>query len=120
MPPTYRLIFVTFFSCWLLLNGSIAAQATPLRESLVLHDESRGRAIPAELYFPSTASGCRNNHTCPVAFISSGYGQNANAYSFIAKTLNEAGYLVVSVLDELPSDPKLAGEGKFLALRMPI
>jgi hypothetical protein len=75
MSLTHKPMFVGLFWFWLALNGPIAAQVTPLSESIVLHTESRARTISAELYFRSDASGCRGNKICSVALVSGGYRQ---------------------------------------------
>jgi hypothetical protein len=87
--------------------------------SLTLFDQSRLREIPIELHFPAKLTQCSAAQPCPVAIISAGYQVKPSAYSFIASTLNDLDYLVVTVQHELPSDPPLATSGDLFANRSP-
>ena len=89
------------------------------QSSLVLFDVSRQRPIPVEIYLPARAPRCTLAHPCPVALISAGYGISHKNYAFIASSLNQLGYLVVAVQQELPSDPPLATDGDLYAARTP-
>ncbi|RQO53485.1 alpha/beta hydrolase [Paucibacter sp. KBW04] len=88
-------------------------------ESLLLHDVSRQRDVPVQLYHPPTEVACQAPGECPVALLSPGYGESHLAYSFLAKALNNAGVLVVSLQQDLPSDAPLPREGDLLTLRAP-
>lgn len=105
----------------LMLNGCASGQlgeASP-QSTIRLFDKARGRPIPVELYLPSNAFSCSAAHPCPTAIISPGYGISPKSYSFIASALSTLGYLVMSVQQELPSDPPLVTEGDLFAGRTP-
>jgi pimeloyl-ACP methyl ester carboxylesterase len=55
-----------------------------------------------------------------VAIISGGYGVGYSEYSFVANMLNDLNYTVVSIQNDLPTDPPLPSDGDLYALRMPI
>jgi len=102
------------------LPAAAAAQAqapTPLQRSLF--DGERHRAIALDLYFPPHASRCGQPGLCPVVFFSAGYGIGIGEYAFVAAALNELGYLMVSVGQELPGDPPMASKGDLFKLRSP-
>lgn len=80
-------------------------------------DPSRDREIPIETYFPDNAVNCSPTARCAVAMLSAGYGVSHKDYQFLTKTLNRAGYLVVAVGHELPSDPPLSVEGSLYETR---
>lgn len=98
----------------------LTADAQPRRQSLVLHDPDRARAIPVELYFPASPHRCTRERSCPVAFISPGYGLPHTGYSFVAEPLTRTGHLVVAIRHDLPSDPALATTGNLFEARSPI
>jgi pimeloyl-ACP methyl ester carboxylesterase len=56
---------------------------------------------------------------CPVAFISPGYEGTADAYSFLAKALNEVGFLVIGVQHELSTDTPMPLGGDIQTVRSP-
>lgn len=91
----------------------------PLESSITLHDSARERDVPLELYFPATSTPCSAAQPCPVAFLSPGYGLPHTAYSFIAATLNDLGYLVVAIRNQLPSDPPIPAGGNPRETRAP-
>ncbi len=103
-----------------LLVGCASPGKLPIRESAItLHDGTRQRDIPVQLYFPARSAPCSAARPCPVAFLSPGYGLPHTAYSFIADALNDLGYLVVAIQNQLPSDPPLATSGNLQELRAP-
>ncbi len=81
------------------------------QESLNLYDKERLRLVPVQLYFPADVSKCTPAKQCSVAFLGPGYGVSHLHYSFIANTLADIGYLVVSVQHQLPSDPPFVSSG---------
>lgn len=91
----------------------------PSLSSLTLFDKSRLREVPIELHFPEKLTECSPAKPCPVAIMSAGYQVKHSAYSFAASTLNDLGYLVVTVQHELPSDPPLATSGDLFTNRSP-
>lgn len=79
-----------------------AASAATL--DLTLQDQARQRAIPIELSLPAVPC---TKAPCPVALLSGGYGNGYKEYRFLVEELNRAGWLVVSVDHQLPTDAKL-------------
>lgn len=92
----------------------IPVQAAEYR---VLSDRERDRDVPIKISYPVDVSFCTDDNLCPVAFLSSGYGVPYDKYSFVANTLNKAGYLVVAIQHELPGDPPLAVTGDLYSER---
>lgn len=102
------------------LIGGAPIDTLPARESsITLRDDARERNIPLELYFPAPSTPCSATQPCPVAFLSPGYGLPHTAYAFIAATLNDLGYLVVAIQNQLPSDPPLPTHGNLRETRAP-
>jgi len=89
--------------------GSIQAE--------IIYDKSRDRNIPINISYPIDKKSCSMELKCSVAFLSAGYGVSHTKYSFLAKQLNELGYLVVAVAHELPQDPSLSIEGNLYETR---
>ncbi len=88
-------------------------------QSIELWDARRERRIPLQLSFPVGQRDCTRTRPCPVAFVSPGYGLAHTDYSYIARALASAGYLVVAIQHDLPTDPALARTGDLFASRMP-
>lgn len=88
-------------------------------EPLVLTDPARQRRVPIALYRPE-AGRCDPPGRCRVVLLSPGYGLAHTDYGFLANGLAAAGYLVVAIRHDLPSDPPLARTGDLMANRMPI
>lgn len=104
----------------LLLTGCASIDTAPSRQSsITLHDKTRDRDIPIELYFPAAPADCSTAKPCLVAFLSPGYGMPHTAYSFIASTLNDQGYLVVAIQNQSPNDPPLPSQGNLRKARTP-
>ena len=104
------------------LEGCAAAHSSrqaASHSSQRLFDPARQRPIVVEVYLPEAAATCTKTHRCPTALLSAGYGIDHGHYSFAASALTELGYLVVSVQQELPSDPPLPTEGDLFAARTP-
>ncbi|QZO15050.1 alpha/beta hydrolase [Pseudoalteromonas piscicida] len=80
-------------------------------------DPARDRAIPVEIHQPSNTDNCSTTALCPVALLSAGYGVSHTEYQFLVKTLNQAGYLVITVGHELATDPPLSVEGNLYETR---
>ena len=93
----------------------LAASAATL--DLTLQDQARQRAVPVELSFP--AAPC-TTAPCPVALLSAGYGIGHKEYRFLVEELNRAGWLVVSVEHQLPTDAKLDRNGDIVAQMKPM
>jgi hypothetical protein len=93
-------------TCWM---NSVNAES--------IYDESRNRAIPIEITFPSNSEKCSTQSKCPVVFLSAGYGISHLQYTFIAKQLNKLDFLVVAIGHELPSDPALSLAGDLYETR---
>lgn len=83
---------------------SAASTASAATLDLTLHDQARQREIPIELSLP--AAPC-TRAPCPVALLSAGYGNGYKEYHFLVDALNKAGWLVVSIDHQLPTDAKL-------------
>ncbi|MFC0676298.1 hypothetical protein ACFFGH_00350 [Lysobacter korlensis] len=98
-------------------GSAVAAQLDV--EAITLVDRSRARHVSVRLHFPVEASPCLAQRSCPVAFISPGYGIPHTRYSFIADTLAAQGYLAVAIQHDLPSDPPLNSKGDLVTIRTP-
>lgn len=105
--------------CSLLLGGCASAPQLRVDDTKhsLLYDSSRNRAIPLVVYFNQFPEKCTMQHLCPVALISPDAGVSDQAYSFIAKTLNSLNFLVVSLQQNLPTDPPLPTQGNLYTLR---
>lgn len=88
-------------------------------EAMVLTDTVRGRDVAVQLYFPIGDHGCVESRSCPVAFLSPGYGLPHTSYSFLAEVLSARGYLSVAIQHDLPTDPPLTGKGNLVEVRTP-
>lgn len=96
------------------VNGGIA------REPVELLDHARQRPVPVALYLPGQHRRCTPAKPCPIVFLSPGYGLRHTDYSFIADALAKAGYLVIAIQHDLPSDPALSQTGDLIAARTPM
>lgn len=104
---------------WLPLVVALSVSAnSPIEEELVVYDESRNRHIPILVNAPQTTS-CAHTSPCPVALLSAGYGVSHTRYRFITNTLNQLGYLVVSIGHELKGDPPLGKGANLFHARSP-
>lgn len=95
----------------------IIASSASIANAEIIYDESRDRNIPIEVTVPQTAKNCKNESECPVALLSAGYGVHHLKYTFLAKQLNDLGYLVVAIGHELPNDPPLSTSGNLFETR---
>lgn len=88
-----------------------------LEYETTLFDTARQRQIPVAVYSPQDEGGCG------VVIFSHGYGINKGGdfkkYSHITKKLAEAGYFVISVQHELPTDDLLSMKGDLFKTRLP-
>ena len=98
------IIPITSASALSLAIGAAMPAASAATLELTLQDQARQRAIPIELSLP--AAPC-TKAPCPVALLSGGYGNGYKEYRFLVEELNRAGWLVVSVDHQLPTDAKL-------------
>jgi hypothetical protein len=89
-------------------------------EFVRLRDVNRARDVPIQVSFGRRLGLCTVTRRCPVAIISGGYGVGYGEYSFVANMLTELNYTVVSIQNDLPTDPPLPSDGDLYALRMPI
>jgi pimeloyl-ACP methyl ester carboxylesterase len=110
MPFSKTLFALLFLACGFVLHA--ADQRKPYESSFF--DESRKREIPVLIYPALTGK-----EATKLAVISGGNGMAPSAYGFIARTLGDRGYLVVSVQHQLPIDAPLAMSGDLYALRKP-
>ena len=102
-----------------LLAGCTSRSPSPNEFSATLYDQHRLRVVPVKLYFPDRATLCTATSTCPTALLGPGYGVDHTHYSFIAKALNDLGYLVVAIQNQLPNDPDMPRGKNITALRRP-
>lgn len=103
----------------LVATGGAVATSGSHAKSATLTDQERGRDVPVHVYLPAQTHACVAKASCPVAFISPGYGVPHTSYSFLADALTAQGYLVVAVQHDLPTDPPLTGKGDLVAIRTP-
>lgn len=82
-----------------------------------VYDESRDRYIPIEVSHPNGQEHCQVSQQCSVALLSAGYGVSHTKYGFLAKQLNQLGYMVVAIGHELESDPPLSLSGNLYETR---
>lgn len=90
-------------------------------ENLELVDKARNRLVPVATYVSDEAKGKADAGIVklPVVILSHGYKAKNTEYSFVAHSLAEQGYFVVSIQHELPDDPELPRTGNLFELRMP-
>ena len=109
-----------FLLAKLLLGSSIAAQDTlPIRpDTLTWLDSTRHRPVPVAFYHTTGADTGK-----PVVLLSHGYNENHPGsylhYSHLAEALANAGWYVVSVQHELPTDEPLPLTGVAQVVRRP-
>ncbi len=100
-------------------NHAGAATAPDTRDTLTLFDSARSRAIPIAIYPPA---GKAVTHP-PLVILSHGYWPDRNdiylGYSYIAETLAAAGYFVVSIQHDLPTDERIPTQGVPQVVRRP-
>lgn len=105
----------TWTLCFLLLQA-VAILSQP--DTLTYFDRSRERSVPVALYHRGPITSDQQ-----LVLLSHGYGENQpgsyRAYSYLADALAEAGYLVVSIQHELPTDEPLDFNGPARVVRMP-
>lgn len=88
------------------------------REEIVWLDKSRNRQIPAAIYTNKSYNSSQRKKQ-ELVIISPGYlGRNTD-YSYIAKNLATAGYLVVTIQNDLPTDPPIPTTGNIYQARLP-
>lgn len=106
---------LVFLGC----SSSVPKAASNL-EFVRLRDPSRARDVPIEVSFGRRFGLCTVAHQCPVAIVSGGYGVSYVEYSFVTKMLTELNYTVVSIQNDLATDPPLPSNRDLYRLRMPI
>ena len=87
-------------------------------ENITIRDSVRDRSIPIEINFPIEYENCTHQKRCQVAFVSAGNHVPFTKYKFITKSLNEHGYMTVSIDHELPNDPPLSKTGDLYQTRI--
>ena len=107
-----------YFRCDETREVSTAA-TQPHSTPMALTDAKRGRELQVEIYFPVAGSACVSQDSCPVVFVSPGYGIPHTSYSFLGNALAQQGRLVIAVQHDLPSDPPLGGQGDLVKVRTP-
>ena len=85
-------------------------------DSLRLLDTVRNRIVPVTLYF---AAGGATGKPQKIALLNHGYGGKNTDYSFVARTLVDAGYYVASIQHELPTDAPMPTTGNLYTVRKP-
>lgn len=97
-----------------------SAQPSVISESLSVYDSARSRRIGVQMY---TSARKVQRPANRVVMLSAGYSErdttSHRGYSFIANSLAERGFIVLSVQHELPNDEPIATEGNIYELRMP-
>ncbi len=96
--------------------GQMAHAQSP--ELITWQDTGRARSIPVAVHHPlGTTVGA------PIVVFSHGYGENRPgsylAYGYLLEALAEAGWFVLSIQHELPTDPPLDFNGPARVVRMP-
>ncbi|MBK9513890.1 MAG: alpha/beta hydrolase [Flavobacteriales bacterium] len=96
--------------------GQMALAQSPAL--ITWQDTGRARSIPVAIHQPvGTTVGA------PIVVFSHGYGENQSgsylAYGYLLEALAEAGWFVLSIQHELPTDPPLDFNGPARVVRMP-
>jgi pimeloyl-ACP methyl ester carboxylesterase len=81
-----------------------------------LYDAPRDRRVPVVVYEPAAAS-CSSR--CKVLVFGTGYLAAPSDYSFLLQALANAGYLVVAVQHDLPTDDRMPNTGNIVRDRTP-
>jgi predicted dienelactone hydrolase len=102
----------------LLLVRALGLAMAQAPELITWQDSSRSRSIPVAIHpAHGTAVGA------PIVLFSHGYGENQPgsylAYSYLLEALAEAGWFVLSIQHELPTDAPLEFNGPARVVRMP-
>lgn len=82
----------------------------------ILRDEARGRDVPLWVDEPAA---CTAASPCPVVLLSPGWGIPATGYRFLVDGLVRAGFAVVAVQDQLPTDAPMPNTGDLHRDRTP-
>ncbi len=105
-----RVFAILAFLCILAVGEYVVVSRFAIRhEDLSLFDASRQRPIPVDVAVRRDYEAKANLGLwkLPLAIISNGNTVNVTEYSFLANVLASRGYLVVSIQQDLPSDPPL-------------
>lgn len=91
----------------------VAGKLAIRHERLDLFDTARNREVPVDLYVRRDKETAADAHLAvlPVAIVLHGNTVRNTEYSFIANALAARGYLVASIQNDLPGDPKLSMQG---------
>lgn len=97
------------------IGSELGCTAGVVSKSDYVHDASRNRDIPIEIYY---RDGEQPTQQEPV-LLSAGYGCSSTEYSYIAKALSDKGYLVVAIQHELETDADIPSGEHIYDLRLP-
>ncbi len=102
----------------LLLALHLTPASAQAPELFIWQDSTRDRVIPVAIHHPTS-----NEVGAPIVIFSHGYGQNTPGvylqYTYLCEALADAGFFVVSIQHELPSDDLLNFNGPARVVRMP-
>ncbi|GAB1542219.1 alpha/beta hydrolase [Scytonema sp. NUACC21] len=73
---------------------SLLGPFTWQKQTLSLHDRSRKRVFPADLYLPETSSQEKTKQSAPVIVISHGMASDRNTFTYLAQHLASHGFAV--------------------------
>lgn len=96
---------------WLIICAQARADVSP--EARTIFDPGRNRQIPILIYSQTRKS------EWPLVILSHGKGIKSSEYGFIASSLADQGYVVVSIQHDLPGDPPTPNTGNISRDRTP-
>ena len=105
-------LFFRYFILLVLLGFSFHSYATTITH-IKMMDKIRGRAVPVVTYEGNKQTDL------PVVIINHGYRVKNTKYSFIANTLADQGYFVISIQHDLKGDAPLPMDGNIFEKRKP-
>lgn len=116
-----RLIVAGCVAVAVLAAAFAAAKLAIHHQRLALFDTSRHRSVPVDLYArrDKEARAAAGLDVLPVAIVLHGNTVRSDEYSFLANALAARGYLVASIQNDLPGDPKLSMQGSPYEGRLP-
>jgi pimeloyl-ACP methyl ester carboxylesterase len=99
----------------------VTAKLAIHHEHLALFDKQRERDVPVDLYVrrDKETAAVAGLDVLPVAIVLHGNTVRNDEYSFLANALAARGYLVASIQNDLPGDPKLSMHGYPYVGRLP-
>ncbi len=102
-------LYIIFFIIFFAFNGFSASNT-----NLEFFDSLRARQVPIVIYQE------RVNLDLPIVVINHGYGAKNSEYSFIANSLANHGYFVISIQHDLENDTPLPRTGNLFERRKPL